>query len=106
MVHLFDVKVAQQVGVEKAILLYNLDFWIRKNKANGTHLYDGRTWTYNSGRAFAELFPYMKAKSIARWLRELERDGFLMSSQKFNENSYDKTKWFSLLKKYYSIAHF
>jgi len=105
MEHHFNIEVAQQVGgVEKAILLYNLDFWTRKNRVNDDHFYDGRTWTYNSSRAFAELFPYMKAASIRRWLRELEKDGFLVSSQKYNDSAYNHTKWYSLTKKYYSIV--
>jgi len=104
MEHHFNVEVAEQLGVEKAILLYNIDFWIQKNKANEDHFYDGRTWTYNSSRAFAELFPYMKERTIRRRQQELEKDGFLVSSQKYNSTSYDKTKWYSLTEKCYSIG--
>lgn len=105
MEHHFDIEVAQQVGgVEKAVLLYNLDFWIQKNKVNEDHFYDGQTWTYNSSRAFAELFPYMKARSIAQRLQELEKDGYLVSSQKYNDTKYNHTKWYSLTEKYYSVS--
>ena len=104
MEHHFNVEVAQQVGIEKAILLYNIDFWIRKNKVNEDHFYDGKTWTYNSSRAFTELFPYMKARSIAQRLQELETDGYLISSKKYNESAYNHTKWYSLTEKYRSIS--
>ncbi|MBA7621572.1 hypothetical protein ES703_28936 [subsurface metagenome] len=104
MEHHFRVEVAKQVGIEKAVLLYNLDFWIRKNKANKDHFRDGRTWTYNSSKAFVELLPYMKERSIAQRLQELEEDGFLISSKKYNDSAYNHTKWYSLTEKYMSIS--
>lgn len=104
MEHHFQVEVAQVVGVEKAILLYNIDYWIQHNVANKQHFYDGQTWTYNSAQAFAKLFPYMRPRSISQRLQELEEDGFLISSKKYNDSAYNHTKWYSLTEKYYSIS--
>ena len=50
----FDIEVAQQYGVNEAIMIKNLQFWIMKNKANGKHFHDGHTWTYNSVAAFMQ----------------------------------------------------
>ena len=36
----FDSNVASKVGVDGAIMLNNLQFWIVKNKANKKHFYD------------------------------------------------------------------
>lgn len=94
-VHLFSVDDAVKFGVNKAILLHNLKFWILKNKANQKHLYNGYYWTYNSTSAFEEIFPYMSSKSIGRWLRELEDDGIIKSAN-LNENPYDRTKWYTV----------
>jgi hypothetical protein len=38
----------------------------------------------------------MNARNISRWLLELEKDGVIFSGV-FNENKYDKTKWYSTL---------
>lgn len=50
--HSFNPLLAKEVGIECAILLYNIEFWIEKNKANNKHFYEGRYWTYNSTKAF------------------------------------------------------
>lgn len=98
--HAFNVSDAKKYSIEKAILLFNLRFWLDKNKANGHNAKDGYYWTYNSAKAFCELFPYMKEKSIARWLKELEDIGVLMSSKNYNKHKYDKTKWYTIPSEY------
>jgi len=92
--HNFDVSDANRYGVEKAILLSHIKFWIAKNKANEKNLIDGRTWTYNSAEAFAKLFPYWKSGKIARLLRELEEEKILRSAN-HNQAKYDRTKWYA-----------
>jgi DNA-binding HxlR family transcriptional regulator len=104
--HHFEIEDAVKYGVEKAILLYNLKYWVEKNKANrkNKHKHSNGVeyyWTFNSGSAFGELFPYMNERSIRRWLQELEEEGVIISNE-FNTHNYDRTKWYSLPK--YAIA--
>jgi len=91
----FDTEEAQQYGVDCAVLLYNLRFWIMKNKANRKNFKDGRTWTYNSARAFTELFPFWNERKIGRLLNKLEERGAIVSAN-YNKAGYDKTKWYAL----------
>ena len=93
--HTFNIDVAKKYGVECAIILENMSFWIEKNKANKKHFYEGRYWTYNSIKAFSELFPYWSVHQIGRILRELEAQGLVVSGN-FNKAGYDKTKWYSI----------
>lgn len=93
--HSFDVEIAQQYGVDAAILIEHFRFWIAKNKANNRHFYDGRYWTYNSAKAFAELFPYWSPSQIVRIIKKLEDAGVLIAGN-FNTSPYDRTKWYSL----------
>lgn len=93
--HSFNVEVAQKYGIEEAILLENLFWWCEKNRANGKHIVNGRAWTYNSAKAYAELFPYMSPAKIRRVLISMEEQG-LIYSDCFNENKYDQTKWYTL----------
>jgi len=95
--HLFNVEIACKIGIEKAILLQNIEFWIAKNKANNQNIYDGKCYTYNSYKAFAELFPYMKINTIKRCLVELENEGFIETRDDLNESKWDKTKWYHRL---------
>lgn len=92
--HSFSVEIAERYGIEKAVILENFYFWIRKNKANKKNIHDGRCYTYNTAEAFAELFPYIKERRIAQLLREMEtEDNLLLSGQFF---SYDRTKSYTL----------
>ncbi|KKL84631.1 hypothetical protein LCGC14_1962770, partial [marine sediment metagenome] len=54
--YVFDMDEADKYGIEKAVILYNLRFWIQLNMAAGTNKHDGHTWTYNTAKAFAKLF--------------------------------------------------
>ena len=101
--HSFDVDVARKYGVHSAILLQNIVFWCQKNKANGMHEYDGNYWTYNSKKAFAELFPYMTARQIEYALKRLIDDGIIVTGN-YNANAYDRTLWYAVTKKGYSIS--
>ena len=92
----FDTSHAVRFGVDEAIVLHNLIYWISKNKANGTNEHAGRTWTYSSASAFAKLFPFWNARKISRILGSLE-DQQVIQSGNFNKVAYDRTKWYSLV---------
>ena len=94
--HHFDVELACEVGTDKAIILHNIVFWIHHNIANEVNEHDGHFWTYNTAEAFGALMPYLKPRAIARCIRELESDGYLISSDKYSDNQWDKTKWYTL----------
>lgn len=99
--HSFNRKHAKEYGIEEAIIIENLSFWIEKNKRNKKHCHtiniDGndteRTFTYNSGTAFAEIFDYMTVSSIRNALRKLVDLGVLIKGN-FNPNTYDRTNWY------------
>ena len=93
--HQFSVKLAEEVGVNAAILFDNICFWIEKNRANGVNEIQGKTWTYNSARAFAELFPYMGEKQIRNALDKLEEAQYIEVGE-FNNKPFDHTKWYSV----------
>ena len=92
--HSFDVDMAVAHGVHAAVLHQTIAFWVLKNKANGKHLHDGRHWTYNSAKAFTELFPYLSADQIQRNLKKLEEAGLVVVGC-FNTSPYDRTRWYS-----------
>lgn len=102
MEHHFNVEVAKVYGVEEAILIHNIFFWIKKNVANDRHKHDGRYWTYNSSKAFAELFPYFNEKKISRLLAKMCKDDILVKGN-FNQTAFDRTSWYSLSDKTLSV---
>lgn len=103
MIHVFDTDVAQKYGVNAAIILQNIGYWIAQNEANEINFYDGRYWTFNSKRAYGELFPYMSEKQIRTALEKLIEDGVLVTGN-YNKLAYDRTTWYALTEKGKSIC--
>lgn len=100
--HQFDVDIAAEYGLHAAIILNNLQFWIAKNEANETNFFDGYYWTYNSIKAYRELFPYLSDRQISYALKKLEEEELIISGN-YNKSPYDRTKWYAITKQGYSI---
>lgn len=94
MIHSFDTEHARLYGIEEAILIHNFQYWIAHKRANRMHFYDGRTWTYNSVQAFAELFPYMTYATVRRALESLVKHGVLLAGYP-DKQGVDRTKWYA-----------
>lgn len=102
MQHSFDIEIAKEYGILEAILLNHIYYWIAKNKANKKHFYNGKYWTYNSRKAFSELFPYASEKQIRRVLERLVNFNILMTGN-FNKQWSDRTLWYAFTDKGLSI---
>lgn len=98
MIHSFDSEIAKEYGLVEAILLQNFAFWIAKNEANERNYYDGRYWTYNSVKAFQELFPYITTKQLRRALDHIIDEGLIITGN-YNADRYNRTLWYALTEK-------
>lgn len=94
--HSFNTDYAELYGIEEAIILENIAFWIKKNETNNKNFYEGYTWTYNSAESFNKLFPYITPSKIRRCLLKLEELEVLKSGN-YNKANYDKTKWYTII---------
>lgn len=103
MIHSFDIGLATQYGVPEAILIANLEFWIRKNEANGVNFHDGYYWTFNSTKALGELFPYLSVRKIQNALNHLREEGIIQVGN-YNSSKYDRTLWYAFTDKGKSIT--
>lgn len=102
MIHNFDTNIAEKYGINAAIILQNMYYWIEKNRANEKHFHDGYYWTYNSLKAFEELFPYMSNKQIRGALEKLEEEGIIVCGN-YNNSTYDRTKWYAITEAGYEL---
>lgn len=100
--HSFNTDVAKELGLHEAILLENIFHWCRHSETNRKNYHDGKYWTYNSTRAFSEQFEYMSSGQIERAIKTLKDHG-LIEIGNYNSNLYDRTRWFSVTEKAYSI---
>jgi hypothetical protein len=102
MEHHFNVSIAQKIGVNEAIFLNNIAFWTQKNIANGKHIHDGLCWTYNTIKAFCELFPYWTRHQLEHLIKKCTERGWLQEGN-YNNNTYDRTKWYALTKQSWEL---
>lgn len=91
----FDSEIAKKYGVNEAIFIYNIFFWLNHNQANRKHFYKGRYWTYNTKKAFIELFPFWTYDQVRNIIKKLQENTVLLTDN-FNENTWDRTTWYSL----------
>jgi hypothetical protein len=94
MQHSFDISIANKYGVNVAIFLNNLAFWIQRNAANKKHYHDGRYWTYNSVEAYTELFPYWTYKQLRKIIDDCVANDLVVAAN-YNKSTYDRTKWYA-----------
>ena len=104
MEHSFDIKIAERIGINAAIILKHLYFWVAKNTADEKHFHDGRYWTYSSVKAMCELFPYLSKKQISGALEKLESFGLVMVGN-YNSTPYDRTRWFTITESGYELLN-
>lgn len=85
---------ATYVGLNEAIFLQQVHYWLTNPKL-GREV-DGQKWVHNSLAEWQAQFPFWDENTIRRTVRNLEGDGLLLTRDDLNQNSYDRTKWYSL----------
>lgn len=97
--HFFSTDHACKYGIEEAILIAHLTFWIRKNQACEKHQHQApglglRTWTYGSAQHLARIFPYIPPRKIRAIIASLVRQGVIITGD-HNQSSWDRTTWYA-----------
>ena len=91
----FVPELAAVIGLNEAIVLNQIHYWIEKNKCDALHYRDGRTWTFNTYKEWQEQFPFWGTATIVRTFEKLEKNGLIISGN-FNKMKYDRTKWYAI----------
>lgn len=83
---------AVKIGLNEAIILQQIHYWMRisKNKR------DGSIWVYKTYAEWQEEFPFWSKSTIIRTINNLEKNGYLVSTAKYNKMKIDKTKWYTI----------
>lgn len=87
---------ARALGLNEALVLQQINYWIEINKKSGKNYHDEKYWTYNSIRAWQENdFDYMSVDTVKRTFAKLEKAGYLLVGN-YNKDPRDKTKWYTI----------
>lgn len=96
--HVFSPSLACEFGVECAIILAGLKFWIDSNRGQKQYEHEGRTWAYFSRRAMCILWPYLSEDVIRQRIKTLVDEGVLLKAQLsavLKDEPWDRTNWFA-----------
>ena len=89
-------KMAAILGINEAIVLGQIDYWIKKNKENNINYKNGRYWTFNTLKKWHERYFYFwSERTVQRIFESLEGKGLLIVGN-FNKAGFDRTKWYSI----------
>ena len=87
---------ARELGLNEALVLQQINYWIEINKKSGNNYHDGKYSTYNSIRAWQEKdFDYLSVDTVKRTFSKLEKAGYLLVGN-YNKDPRDKTKWYTI----------
>ena len=95
--HAFSIELANEYGVNCALILEHLYFWISKNKENQKAFRSDEYWMFQSvSEMHNNTFTYLTPKQIRNALNKLESKEIIKSSK---VNSWDQTKWYTFTQK-------
>jgi len=88
-------ELAEAIGLNEAIVLQQIHYWIIMNKEAGRNFEEGRYWTYNSINQWEKQFPFWSKSTIRRTITSLEGQGLIVTAN-YNKLKIDRTKWYSI----------
>lgn len=83
-------KLAEKIGLNEAIFLQQLHYWLAKGKK-----IQGKSWVYNSYEQWLIQFPFWSLTTIRRIINNLEKSEIIVTGN-FNKAGFDKTKWYTI----------
>ena len=90
----FDTGYAIAYGVDEAIMIRNLQFFITMNANRGHNLKEGRFWSYDKLNDFPKHFPYWTVKQLRRIIASLIKQEVIIKGS-FNNHWSDRTSWYA-----------
>jgi len=86
---------AEKIGLEEAIVLQQLHYWINNPKVG--RFIDGRRWIKNSMEQWqTDNFKFIHMKTLRRVFERLKRDGLILLRSDLNHSAFDRTFWYSI----------
>lgn len=91
-----DTTLAKALGLNEAIVLQQVHYWLEINKRKNLNFVDGRYWTYNSIKKWhEENFSFWVEKTVKRTFSNLVDKGVLVTGN-YNKQKMDRTLWYSI----------
>ncbi len=87
---------AVEIGLEEAIVLQQIHYWLVLNRQAKRNFFDGKFWTYNTPEKWQqENFPFWTVKKVRTTLNSLRSMGLLIVGN-YNKMKADRTLWYTI----------
>ena len=87
---------ARVLGLNEAIVVQQIHYWLEINRKAKINFHDGRTWTYNSYEQWqSENFDFWSLATLKRIFKKLFDEKILLKGN-YNIHRYDRTLWVSI----------
>jgi hypothetical protein len=93
-IHAFKVEHAELWGIECAIMIAHLIYWVEYNQRLKRNFIENRTWTFQTQIEIAAHFPYWSVDQIYRIIKKLTKLEVIIKGN-FNKSPYDRTIWYA-----------
>lgn len=90
-----DKKLAKIIGLNQAMVLQQVHYWLELNKKNKINFHEGKHWTYNTINEWQEEFPFWSKETVKRAFNKL-RDLGIIQVGNFNIYKMDRTLWYTI----------
>lgn len=90
---LFSPKLAERIGLNEAIVLQQIHYWITRETGGINH--DGRKWIYNTLTQWRAQLPFMSESTIKRSMNTLKDLGFI-DVQQLSTDGRDRTNYYTI----------
>lgn len=84
---------ARHVGLNEAIILQQLNYWIEATEAGVDH--DGRRWVYNTQDQWREQFPFWSIDTVKRAFASLKKQRLILVKQ-LAKRQHDRTNYYAI----------
>nr|WP_312578240.1 hypothetical protein [Sedimentibacter sp.] len=88
-------ELAIMLGLNEAIVIQQINYWITINKQASRNFHDGRYWTYNTYDEWQKQFPFWSVNTIKSTMKKLEDKGYIITGN-YNKFAADRTKWYTI----------
>lgn len=94
-VYSFSTDDAVSYGVDSAILLHNIRYWLDHARANEQMINDGYHWMFMTAAKMQSIMPFWSANKIQKMLKSLTNEGVLIVGE-YNKSSWNRTNWYTM----------
>lgn len=92
---LINPELATKIGLNLAIVLQQIAYWVEYNQEKGVNLHNDCHWVYQSFENWQKQLSFFSERTLKDIFLALEKMGLILKNN-FNENKFNKTNWYTI----------